>query len=440
MYESDDEPAPAPPAGVVGAAAQFLETKPAQIAPAPAIDVPADPPPAEIAPDVSSSSPGASDAAAFEAAFTAELADFHVAYEEEAAPRLLASLRALTAMASDASDGMYAELRDACAAKAAALIQKSLAASAAAFHLTWHEDAHDLLAVDGALQQGFALLADARAAIGDGPLGADDPAVEVLGACEAQLRQRLQAHVRRANRHELRMLYADFCGRDGRDELQALCLEKYREQVDKHVQSEAVNAERKLHHALSLRAAPVPAVATPGGSAATGAAVAADEVGVVGVMGAYLEAVLSLAEELGAAELPSHFEVGVLREVEAEACAQVVELLQNVLLLESALFDAVAEAQAAADARGRNHSPTPGASSPIHDAAPTLALDVRLEEASELLRLVRPIRAERLIVASRFVWCDLVSLGGCREATDTPRHADIMEQALEDEVRLVHEA
>ena len=142
-----------------------------------------------------------------------------------------------------------AELRDACAGGGGA-DPKSLAASAAAFHLTWHEDAHDLLAVDGALQQGFALLADARAAIGDGPLGADDPAVEVLGACEAQLRQRLQAR-RRANRHELRMLYADFCGRDGRDAPQALCLE-YREQVDKRP-SEAVNAERSSPRACPRR-------------------------------------------------------------------------------------------------------------------------------------------------------------------------------------------
>ena len=52
--------------------------------------------------------------------------------------------------------------------------------------------------------------------------------------------------MRRANRHELRMIYADFCGWESRAELRDLCLDKYREQVDKHVQTEAVATQMRL--------------------------------------------------------------------------------------------------------------------------------------------------------------------------------------------------
>jgi len=78
---------------------------------------------------------------------------------------------------------------------------------------------------------------------------------EVLSACETQLRGLLSKHVRKANRHELRMIYADFGDVASRAELRELCLDKYREQVDKHVQTEAVQTQMRLQALLDAREA-----------------------------------------------------------------------------------------------------------------------------------------------------------------------------------------
>ena len=138
----------------------------------------------------------------------------------------------------------------------------------------------------------------------------------------------------------LRMLYADAAATATSCRRSA---SKYREQVDKHVQSEAVNAGRL--HTLAPRGAGGGGDARRLGGDGRGGG--GGQVGVVGVMGAYLKRAL-LAEELGAAELPSHFEVGVCgvgRGVPGGRAAAERPAVGG------ALFDAVAEARAAADAR-----------------------------------------------------------------------------------------
>ena len=296
--------------------------------------------------DAAAAGPSTSDAAdpadpaEFDAAYMAEMADFHMALQDElknAGERMIRHLGTLRAMAAEPIGGADAaalrrELHAAAATKAREWVEQRAQQLVAEFHLRWHEDA-DLLAVDRALREGVQLVSEA-----EGELGALPVSHEVLGACEAQLRGQLRTHVRRANRHELRMLYADFCGRDGRDELQALCLEKYREQVDKHVQTEAVKTQMRLQAMLDARdaasklaqSAATPAAAAQAAPTQGGAQQHGDGSNPVGVLSDYLEGVAGLGEELTAAGLPSSFVASVLREVEEEVSTQALELTSQV--------------------------------------------------------------------------------------------------------------
>ena len=168
---------------------------------------------------------------ALEAAFNAELADFFVALREGESSHMLQHLGALRAMSSadGSKDAVWSELHGACATQAHEWVQQRVQHLVASFHVHLHEERGDLLAVDRALQEGGCLLREAQPEVGDLQVSH-----EVLTGCERQLLALLQAHVRRANRHELRMLYADFC-HEGRAELRQLCLEKYKEQVAAHV-------------------------------------------------------------------------------------------------------------------------------------------------------------------------------------------------------------
>jgi hypothetical protein len=300
---------------------------------------------------------GVDDNLAFLSAFQDEVADFHMACADsgatDAAERVLSHVGTLRAMVSDAEGddaAMLKEMHAACVAKAAAWVERRIQDLVAQFHLRWHDDG-DLLAVDCALRESMTLVRHAEAELGPLPV-----CVEVLGGCDQQLCTKLAEHVRRANRHELRMLFADFCQWVGREELQQLCLDKYREQVDKHVQSEAVATQIKLLNLLqakSLRtsvggtngvgaSAGAGAVAGAGGGGGggpgAGALVTEDgSGGPVQVLREYLEGVAGLKEELCAAELPPSFATSVLREVEQEACTQALELASQVLDAEAHL-------------------------------------------------------------------------------------------------------
>ena len=204
-----------------------------------------DPPPPEL-----------SDAEAFEVAFMAEIADFHLALVEDnqqGQNTLLKHLATIRAMAEDDSaapdGGVRRELHGACVTKAREWVDRRTHELVAEFHMRWHEDA-DLLAVDTALRESVRLITDAEAELGALPVSH-----EVLSACETQLRGLLSKHVRKANRHELRMIYADFGDVASRAELRELCLDKYREQVDKHVQTEAVQTQMRLQALLDAREA-----------------------------------------------------------------------------------------------------------------------------------------------------------------------------------------
>ena len=154
------------------------------------------------------------DAEAFAAAFQDEVCDFHMTCADVSASdvgeRVLRHIATLKAMSKDSPDpGDDAALRDemlgACVSKAAAWVERRVQSLVAEFHLRWHEDA-DLLAVDDALRQSMNLVQAAEFELGPLPI-----CTEILAACDVQLRTKLAAHVRKANRHELRMLYADFC-------------------------------------------------------------------------------------------------------------------------------------------------------------------------------------------------------------------------------------
>ena len=161
---------------------------------------------------------------ALEAAFNAELAEFFVALREGESSQMLQHLGALRAMSSAESSGdvvVWKELHGACARQAHEWVQQRVQQLVASFHVHLHEERGDLLFVDRALQEGGCLLCEAQPELGDLQVSH-----EVLTGCERQLLALLQAHVRRANRHELRVLYADFC-HEGRAELRQLCLEKH---------------------------------------------------------------------------------------------------------------------------------------------------------------------------------------------------------------------
>ena len=254
--------------------------------------------------------------------FDEALAGFHIALQEEDAPGVLRHVLAMRQVAlpsdgsgpsggvpsseEDADAALRCELHGACVTKARAWVEQRTQQLVAQFHLRWHEDA-DLLGVDAALRESMELVRDAEIELGALPV-----ASEVLEACEQQQRQRLATHVRSANRHVLRVLFADFCQWEERRELQRLCLDKYREHVDRYVQSEAVAAQMKLLATLD----------GGGGGGGGGGGTTVD------VLDRYLEGIAELGAELRDAELPEQrlpdaFVSLVLREVEREACTQV---------------------------------------------------------------------------------------------------------------------
>ena len=172
-----------------------------------------------------------------EMVFFTEISNFHMALQEgdESSPsagtgeRIIGHLAKLRGMLTDVkgdadAQALRREMHGACIAKAREWVESRTNHLVAEFHLRWHEDA-DLLAVDTTLRESVRLVSDAECELGALPVSH-----EVLGACEQQLRATLSKHVRRANRHELRMLYGDFCGWASRAELRQLCLDKYREQ------------------------------------------------------------------------------------------------------------------------------------------------------------------------------------------------------------------
>jgi hypothetical protein len=233
---------------------------------------------------------GVDDNLAFLSAFQDEVADFHMACADsgatDAAERVLSHVGTLRAMVSDAEGddaAMLKEMHAACVAKAAAWVERRIQDLVAQFHLRWHDDG-DLLAVDCALRESMTLVRHAEAELGPLPV-----CVEVLGGCDQQLCTKLAEHVRRANRHELRMLFADFCQWVGREELQQLCLDKYREQVDKHVQSEAVATQIKLLNLLQAKSLRTSVGGTNGVGASAGAGA------VAGAGGGVREAMLVFA-------------------------------------------------------------------------------------------------------------------------------------------------
>ena len=394
------------------------------------------------------------EAALFEAAFGAELQDFHMALADDgddACSRLLqhvVTLRAMseaparpstsaargasetsssndaagtvavaatTASASSAHLEALAEVRremvGACVQKARAWVEQRAQQLVAEFHLRWHEDA-DLLAVDRALRRSFQIVRDAEAALEALPV-----CVEILGACEKQLQAKLSTHVRKANRHELRVLLADFCRWEGRDELERLCLDKYREQVDKHVQSEAVQTQMKLLAILAPReASAAVASASPGGAPSGGEAAGAEARSTVQVLSDYLEGVAGLGEELKSTDigddgeevaLPAAFVASVLREVEQEACTQTLELSSHVLKIEGHLYDATASAQPIVDGWADRDRDERRADAAVLEA--TISnLDVRLEEVSGMLQLLQSFEH----------WCD--DLPQLEPAVSTP--------------------
>ena len=152
------------------------------------------------------------DSEALEAACQAELEAFYVALRGaegalDTALEHLAALRGLSAAAAEASTDaqLWRELHGACVAQAGAAVEQRVQELIASFHERLHEDRFDLLAVDVALQEGGRLMRAATPEVGEAPLRVS---AEVLAACEARLHGLLQGHLRRANRHELRMLYA----------------------------------------------------------------------------------------------------------------------------------------------------------------------------------------------------------------------------------------
>jgi len=265
-------------------------------------------------------------------AFQSTLCDFHMSFEEP--DRALQRVTMLRAMAEEPGCAfeLRRELYKACATKARGWAERWTQRIVAEFHLCWQEES-DLLRVNALLCEGLSLVATASAELGDLSV-----CLEMLAACEAQLRARLAIHIRRANRHELRTIFTDFCERPGRESLQALCLEKYCEQVDKHVQSEAIHTRLRLQALISSSETTVHGVR--GGSAR--AELLADKdvapLTTVKILSDYLECVAVLGEELGAeglvsGTLPVAFVASVLREVEHEACVQVHELISQVRTL-----------------------------------------------------------------------------------------------------------
>jgi hypothetical protein len=358
---------------------------------------------------------------AFEAAFLAEYADFHVALQDELPlqdARMLQHVATMSAMvqhngggdgSNTAGEGAAAvrrELLQAAIQKARGWVELRTQQLVGEFHMRWHEDDRgpDLLAVDRALRESLRLVHAAETSLGELPV-----CVEVLGACAKQLHAQLAKHVRKANRHELRVLYADFCRWEGvgREELQTLCLEKYREQVDKHVQSEAVATQMLLLGLLAARDAPAVLMSAPGASGAASSGVASGEAGeersTIQVLNDYLEGVAGFSEELSepevdedgsAVELPPKFIASVLREVEQEACTQALELSSHVLQIETRLSESTDRVQLLADEEKGQGDGGPRDSAARE--ATISELDVRLEETSGLLQLLHTFA----------LWCD----------------------------------
>jgi len=248
------------------------------------------------------------------------------------------------------------------------------------FHMQ-RQEGGDLPAADGALRRARALLAAARPHVGE--FAACDEMVE---ACEAMLRVRVEAHIRSANRHMLRLLYENFIAGTERSALCDLCLHKYQEQVDKHVHSEAVVAQRKIEGFLATR------------EMAFGASVEADEssqLTPVEVLNEYLESVASLSEELSTAHLPARFVASAHAELENEASTQVVELLSGTLRFESALASATERLQLVG-AGAAAAVASDGCDGRSAKGEALVALDSQLTESAATLELLRTFAQ----------WCD----------------------------------
>eukprot|EP00962_Isochrysis_galbana_P005935 scaffold1596_cov121-Isochrysis_galbana.AAC.1 len=317
--------------------------------------------------------PSAEDAeTAFAASFEAEVAQLRTAVQHgtgrDSSAQILGHLTQLRAMSLQedfALSAAHAERVDryrAARAEAREWAELRLHELVASFHLALHED-NDLLAMDGAVRAARDLVARTAVELGDMSLFC-----EILDVLEGQLRAKLNLVIKKANRHELRLLYTDFLLRPadpgsgpvehgagpadprsgpvgaavasagaadsaggavagGWPGLRALCLRKYREQVEKHVHSECVVATSTLHKVLADRGATVgymaPA-ADAGSSIPTArpslAAVEAEEaIGfpAVGVIRSYLEGIARVADELqDGALLPPDFVASAHAELE----------------------------------------------------------------------------------------------------------------------------
>ena len=158
-----------------------------------------------------------------------------------------------------------------------------------------------------------------------------------------------------------------------------------KEQVDKHVQTEAVNTVMRVQAMLDAeRDGSLP----PGADGQQTKRVQHDdtEASLVQVFERYLEDVAQLSEELSSAQLPVGFQAMVLRELEQEACTQVVELLSTVLRLDEELL-AAAEAAESSQPPRREASASAAASaeSAAVSHSSLLTLDRRLADASAML-------------------------------------------------------
>jgi hypothetical protein len=294
--------------------------------------------------------PAAEDAeTAFAASYEAEVSRLHEAMQhgtggDSSAQILghLAQLRALSSQNDFALSSTHAKRAGrykAARAEAREWVELRLHELVASFHLASHED-NDLLAMDAAVRAARDLVARAAAEVGDLSLFG-----EILDALEAQLRSKLELVIKKANRHELRLLYTDFLLRpaehgpglsepacasadaSGSDApglpggwrgLRALCLRKYREQVERHVHSESVVATSALHKVLTDRQATAGCAPSfpdhadynhrPRPSLAAVEAEEAIGFPAVGVIRLYLEGIARVADELqDGALLPSDF-------------------------------------------------------------------------------------------------------------------------------------
>lgn len=151
---------------------------------------------------------------AFAASFEAELSRLHEAMQHAAggdpSAQILDRLATLRAMSSRGEFALSAAHAERVArftsarAEAREWVELRLHELVASFHLASHED-NDLLAMDAAVRAARSLVARAAGAVGDMSIFG-----EILDALERQLRAKLELVIKKANRHELRLLYTYF--------------------------------------------------------------------------------------------------------------------------------------------------------------------------------------------------------------------------------------